>query len=72
MYIHKEGYKISIIAIVVALLIIGLMVECITSWHWFWYVILGVVIVFPAIIIRFFSYAKQSPCSKSKQSYFIC
>ena len=54
MYIHKEGYKISIIAIVVALLIIGLMVECITSWHWFWYVILGVVIVFPAIIIRFF------------------
>lgn len=54
MYIHKEGYKISIITIVVALLIIGLMVECITSWHWFWYVILGVVIVFPAIIIRFF------------------
>jgi phosphatidylserine decarboxylase len=54
MYIHKEGYKISAVAIILALIIIGIMVECISSWHWFWYIFLAIVIIFPFVIMRFF------------------
>jgi phosphatidylserine decarboxylase len=59
MYIHKEGYKISAVAIIFSLIIIGIMVECISSWHWFWYIILALVIVFPGVIIRFFRIPKR-------------
>ncbi len=59
MYIHKEGYKIIALTILLAIVIISLMNYFIDDWNWYWYSLASLVIIIALIIIRFFRIPKR-------------
>ncbi|MDR0789930.1 MAG: phosphatidylserine decarboxylase family protein [Bacteroidales bacterium] len=59
MYIHREGYKICIITAVVAIAIIGAIVNFIQVWNVLWWAVVGAIVVCAAFIIRFFRIPKR-------------
>lgn len=54
MYIHKEGYKISISILVLTAIIIALMIIFVDKWDLLSYLSLAAMFIFDFIIIRFF------------------
>ena len=54
MYIHKEGYKISAIAIVAAILLTSLLVYILDKWNVYWYLCVAAVWIFTGVVVRFF------------------
>lgn len=54
MYIHKEGYKISISIIIITVLAIVAMFCFIKEWNVFWYLLIAGLLIFDFVIIRFF------------------
>lgn len=59
MYIHKEGYKITGFTILTVIICLGIMVNYIEFWNWFWYSLVGGILVFAFLIIRFFRIPKR-------------
>ncbi|MBP1629737.1 MAG: phosphatidylserine decarboxylase [Bacteroidetes bacterium] len=54
MYIHKEGYKISIATVLIVLLSLAVMTTYIDDWNWFWYTIVAGILIMGFLVIRFF------------------
>ena len=54
MYIHKEGYKISAIAIAAAILLTSLLVYILDEWNVYWYLCVAAVWIFTGVVVRFF------------------
>lgn len=59
MYIHREGYKISAIAIVLAIIITSVLVYFVHYWQIYWYVLIAFVWLLAGIVIRFFRIPKR-------------
>lgn len=59
MYIHREGYKISAIAIVLAIIITSVLVYFVRYWQIYWYVLIAFVWLLAGIVIRFFRIPKR-------------
>ncbi len=54
MYIHKEGYKISISIIIITILALVAMFCFIKEWNVFWWLLIAGLLIFDFVIIRFF------------------
>jgi len=54
MYIHREGYKICAITALLALIIIGAIINFIEVWNVLWWIVIGIVAVAALFVIRFF------------------
>jgi phosphatidylserine decarboxylase len=67
MYIHREGYKICIITVLIALALIGAIVNFIEVWNVFWWVVVALIIIFSLVIIRFFRIPKRELLHNSNQ-----
>lgn len=59
MYIHREGYKISAVAIVLAIIITSVLVYFVRYWQIYWYVLIAFVWLLAGIVIRFFRIPKR-------------
>ena len=59
MYIHREGYKISAVAIVLAIIITSVLVYFVQHWQIYWYVLIAFVWLLAGIVIRFFRIPKR-------------
>lgn len=59
MYIHKEGYKIIALTTLLVIVIISLMNYFIDSWNWYWYFLVGLIMVAALVVIRFFRIPKR-------------
>ncbi len=54
MYIHREGYKISAVALVMAVVITSVLVYFVRDWQIYWYVLIAFVWLSAGVVIRFF------------------
>lgn len=54
MYIHKEGYKISLLVIILSVLLIGGITFFVSSWNFFWTLLISSITISAFFIIRFF------------------
>lgn len=59
MYIHREGYKISAVAIVLAIIITSVLVYFVRHWQIYWYVLIAFVWLLAGVVIRFFRIPKR-------------
>lgn len=59
MYIHREGYKISAVAIVLAIIITSVLVYFVRHWQIYWYVLIAFVWLLACVVIRFFRIPKR-------------
>lgn len=59
MYIHREGYKISAVAIALAIIITSVLVYFVRYWQIYWYVLIAFVWLLAGIVIRFFRIPKR-------------
>ncbi|MDD2529720.1 MAG: phosphatidylserine decarboxylase family protein [Bacteroidales bacterium] len=59
MYIHKEGYKIITLTVLLAIIILSVMNYFIDSWNWYWYSLAALIIIIAFIVIRFFRIPKR-------------
>ena len=67
MYIHKEGYKISAVAIAIAIGITSLLVFILDSWNVYWYILVAFVWILAGIVIRFFRIPKRELVHNANQ-----
>lgn len=67
MYIHKEGYKISISIIIITILALVAMFCFIKEWNVFWWLLIAGLLIFDFVIIRFFRIPSRDLASNPNQ-----
>ena len=67
MYIHKEGYKISISIIIITILALVAMFCFIKEWNVFWWLLIAGLLIFDFVIIRFFRIPARDLASNPNQ-----
>lgn len=67
MYIHKEGYKISISIIIITILALVAMFCFIKEWNVFWWLLIAGLLIFDFVVIRFFRIPARDLASNPNQ-----
>ena len=67
MYIHKEGYKISIFTIIFAIIITSVIVYFVNKWNVYRYACIAAVWIFTGVVIRFFRIPKRELVNNPNQ-----